>query len=65
MNCTGLPAAVVAGGRDSDGLPIVIQIVGRAFGKETVLAVARVLEQELRGFECPANIGSLQRKYKN
>ena len=53
VNCAGLPAAVVAGGRDSDGLPIGIQIVGRAFGEETVLAVARVLERELGGFECP------------
>jgi amidase len=53
VNCAGLPAAVVAGGRDSDGLPIGIQIVGRAFGEETVLVVARVLEQELGGFECP------------
>ena len=52
-NCAGLPGAVVPGGRDKDGLPIGIQIVGRAFGEETVLAVAKVLEQELGGFQRP------------
>ncbi len=52
-NCAGLPGAVVSGGRDGDGLPIGIQVMGRAFGEETVLAVARTLEQELGGFQRP------------
>jgi Asp-tRNA(Asn)/Glu-tRNA(Gln) amidotransferase A subunit family amidase len=42
----GLPAVVVPGGADKDGLPIGIQVVGRAFGEETVLAMARALERE-------------------
>jgi Asp-tRNA(Asn)/Glu-tRNA(Gln) amidotransferase A subunit family amidase len=53
VNCAGLPAAVVSGGHDRNGLPIGIQIVGRAFGEETVLAVAKVLEQELGAFQRP------------
>ncbi len=43
----GLPAAVVPAGTDRNGLPVGVQIVGRAFEEETVLAVARTLEQEL------------------
>ncbi len=53
VNCTGLPAAVVPAGLDRDGLPIGVQIVGRAFDEETVLAVAKALEQELGGFKKP------------
>jgi Asp-tRNA(Asn)/Glu-tRNA(Gln) amidotransferase A subunit family amidase len=53
VNCAGLPAAVVPGGLDKDGLPIGIQVVGRAFCEETVLAIAKVLEQEMGGFQRP------------
>lgn len=53
VNCAGLPAAVVPAGLDRDGLPIGVQIVGRAFEEETVLAVAKALEQELGGFKQP------------
>jgi amidase len=54
VNCAGLPGAVVPGGLDREGLPIGIQIVGRAFEEETILAVAQALEQELGGFQRPA-----------
>ena len=53
VNCAGLPGAVVPAGHDRDGLPIGVQIVGRAFGEETVLAIARLLEHELGGFQRP------------
>ncbi|HVN28396.1 MAG TPA: amidase [Candidatus Binataceae bacterium] len=53
VNCAGLPAAVVPAGHDRAGLPIGVQIVGRAFEEETVLAVAKALEQELGGFKKP------------
>jgi Asp-tRNA(Asn)/Glu-tRNA(Gln) amidotransferase A subunit family amidase len=43
----------VPASRDIDGLPIGIQIVGRALGEETVLAIAKALEQELGGFQRP------------
>jgi Asp-tRNA(Asn)/Glu-tRNA(Gln) amidotransferase A subunit family amidase len=53
VNCAALPAAVVPAARDKDGLPIGVQIVGRAFGEETVLAIANALERELGGFQRP------------
>jgi amidase len=53
VNLAGLPAAVVSADRDRQGLPIGVQIVGRAFAEETVLAVARALEAELGGYQRP------------
>ena len=52
-NCAGLPGVVVPAGRDAKGLPTGVQVVGRAFAEEEVLAVAKVLEQELGGFQRP------------
>jgi amidase len=52
-SAAGLPAAVVPAGFDGDGLPTGVQVVGRAFEEETVLAVARVLEAELGGYQRP------------
>jgi amidase len=53
VNLAALPAAVVPAGRDRDGLPIGVQIVGRAFDEESVLAVAHALESALGGFQKP------------
>src|SRR5260370_39940832 len=53
VNCAGLPGAVVPAGKDRDGLPIGLQIVGRAFGEEAVLAVAKAAENALGGFKRP------------
>jgi amidase len=52
-NCAGLPGAVVPCGKDRDGLPIGLQVVGRAFGEETVLAVAKAAETALGGYQKP------------
>ncbi len=52
-NCAGLPGAVVPIGLDRAGLPIGLQINGRAFGEETVLAVAKAVEQAAGGFKRP------------
>ena len=46
-NCAGLPGVVVPCGKDREGLPIGLQINGRAFGEETVLAVAKAAETAL------------------
>ena len=44
FNLTGHPAISVPCGLNSDGLPIGLQIAGRAFDEETVLRVAHVYE---------------------
>jgi amidase len=43
-NLTGWPAAVVRCGTSREGLPIGVQIAGRPWREDVVLAVARVLE---------------------
>ena len=52
-NCAGLPGVVVPCGKDSEGMPIGLQINGRAFGEETVLAVAKAAETALGGYQRP------------
>jgi amidase len=52
-NCAGLPGLVLPAGRDQEGLPTGVQVMGRAFGEEEVLAIGKVLEQELGGFQTP------------
>jgi amidase len=43
-NVLGLPAAVVPAGISPEGLPIGVQIIGRPFEEELVLAVAEIIE---------------------
>lgn len=54
FNLLGLPAAVVPVGRSPQGLPIGVQVVGRPFEDEIVLAVAREIERECGGWQPPA-----------
>jgi aspartyl-tRNA(Asn)/glutamyl-tRNA(Gln) amidotransferase subunit A len=51
FNIVGLPAISVPCGFSSDGLPIGMQIVGKAFDEATVLRVAHAYEQDARWFE--------------
>jgi amidase len=44
FNVTGQPAINVPAGHDDDGLPMGVQIVGRADGDATLLALAGQLE---------------------
>jgi len=53
FNLLGFPAAVVPMGISGEGLPIAIQIVGRPWEEERVLAVAAILENARGPFPQP------------
>lgn len=53
FNLLGNPAGVVPVGRSSEGLPIGVQIVGRPWEEEQVLAVAAALERECGAWKIP------------
>ena len=53
FNLLGFPAVVVPVGFSSEGLPIGVQIVGRPWEEELVLAVASVLEEARGEFPQP------------
>jgi len=53
FNLLGNPAAVVPVARSPEGLPIGVQIVGRPWEEEIVLAVAAALERERGGWRQP------------
>lgn len=53
FNLLGNPAAVVPVSQSPEGLPIGVQIVGRPWEEERVLAIAAVLERECGGWRLP------------
>jgi amidase len=53
FNVFDLPVVVVPAGRSAEGLPIGVQIIGRPFEEETVLAAAAVVEEALGGWQAP------------
>jgi aspartyl-tRNA(Asn)/glutamyl-tRNA(Gln) amidotransferase subunit A len=53
-NLAGVPAASVPAGLTGDGLPLGLQITGRAFDEETVLRVAEILERAAQFRHLPA-----------
>jgi amidase len=56
LSLTGLPVAAVPCGLDPEGLPVGLQIVGRSFGEEAVLALAAKVQEAF-----PIGLPSLQR----
>ena len=52
-NVTGFPAGVVRGGTTADGLPIGVQIVGKPWREDIVLAVMAQIEKGLGAFPGP------------
>jgi amidase len=58
-NLADLPALVAPAGRDEDGLPIGVQLVGPRWSEMRILAIARALleAQVLPGFEPPPGYG--------
>jgi amidase len=53
FNLTGHPAVVVRAGTSDDGLPIGVQIVTKHWREDIALAVAKVIESELGGWQAP------------
>jgi len=45
VNLAGLPGISVPAGLDADGLPLGLQLIGKAFGEETLLRTADILEK--------------------
>jgi aspartyl-tRNA(Asn)/glutamyl-tRNA(Gln) amidotransferase subunit A len=46
VNMAGLPGIAVPGGRSADGLPLGLQLIGRAFDEETLFQLAAVIEAQ-------------------
>jgi Asp-tRNA(Asn)/Glu-tRNA(Gln) amidotransferase A subunit family amidase len=55
FNVLGLPCVSVPAGRTREGLPIGVQIIGRPFAEEAVLAAASIIEAALGGWMQPQN----------
>ncbi len=51
FNVFDLPVVVIPAGRSADGLPIGVQIIGRPFAEDTVLAAAAIIEEALGGWQ--------------
>ena len=45
VNMAGLPGIAVPAGISAEGLPLGLQVIGRAFDEETLFSVAHVIEQ--------------------
>jgi aspartyl-tRNA(Asn)/glutamyl-tRNA(Gln) amidotransferase subunit A len=45
VNMAGLPGIAVPAGVSAEGLPLGLQVIGRAFDEETLFSVAHVIEQ--------------------
>lgn len=54
LSLTGLPVISVPCGRDTNGLPVGLQVIGKPLGEEAVLAVARQVQEV-----CPIGLPSL------
>jgi aspartyl-tRNA(Asn)/glutamyl-tRNA(Gln) amidotransferase subunit A len=45
VNLAGLPGVVVPAGLSAEGLPLGLQLIGRPFAEDDLLAVAEVIER--------------------
>jgi aspartyl-tRNA(Asn)/glutamyl-tRNA(Gln) amidotransferase subunit A len=53
VNMAGLPGIAVPAGRDAQGLPLGLQLIGRAFDEETLFALGGVIEEAAGRFTPP------------
>jgi len=49
VNMAGLPGISVPAGKDENGLPLGLQLIGKPFDEETLFAAARVIERSRTG----------------
>jgi len=49
VNMAGLPGIAVPAGKDAQGLPLGLQLIGKPFDEETLFAAARVIERAADG----------------
>jgi amidase len=54
FNAFDLPVVVVSLSVSKEGLPIGVQIIGRPFAEETVLAAAAIIEESVGGWQPPS-----------
>jgi aspartyl-tRNA(Asn)/glutamyl-tRNA(Gln) amidotransferase subunit A len=54
VNMAGLPGIAVPAGISSEGLPLALQLIGRAFDEETLFALAAAIEHAAPSIEPPA-----------
>ena len=45
VNMAGLPGIAVPAGKDGQGLPLGLQLIGKPFDEETLFSAARVIEK--------------------
>ena len=55
VNMAGLPGIAVPAGVSTEGLPLGLQVIGRAFDEETLFSVAHVIEQAAPKIAAPEN----------
>jgi aspartyl-tRNA(Asn)/glutamyl-tRNA(Gln) amidotransferase subunit A len=53
VNMAGLPGIAVPAGKDSQGLPLGLQLIGRPFDEETLFSLGAVIEQAAGHFAPP------------
>src|SRR6201999_1945486 len=53
VNMAGLPGIAVPAGKDAQGLPLALQLIGRAFDEETLFSLGEVIEQAAGRFTPP------------
>ena len=53
VNMAGLPGIAVPAGTSKDGLPLGLQLIGKAFDEETLFRTAAAIEQVAGGYQAP------------